>query len=137
MRREETRGDARRREETRGDARRREETRGDARRREETRGDARRRDETRREETRGDARSYFIRVLVGVMIFFQAQSKGHHQKIMVTSYICSWKAPCTIDVYTGAETFLDHDVINLIVCFPIGTMPCPPSGWFVGAESVR
>ena len=65
------------------------------------------------------------------MIFFQAQTKGHYQKFVVTSYICSWKAPCTVDVDTGAETFLDHGIINLI-----GTMPCPPSGWFVGAESV-
>ena len=39
---------------------------------------------------------------------------------MITSYICSWEAPCTVGVYTGAETFLDHDVINLIMCFPLG-----------------
>ena len=55
---------------------------------------------------------------------------------MITSYICSWEAPCTGDVYTRAETFLD--VCNQFgYDFPVGTMPCPPSGCFVWAESVR
>ena len=52
---------------------------------------------------------------------------------MVTSYVCSRKAPCPIDVNSWSEAFLHQYVINLVVVFPIWSVPCPSSGWFVRA----
>ena len=69
------------------------------------------------------SRSYCILVLVGFMILFRRSRKVIIRSSFITSCICSWEAPSTVDVYTGAETFLDLDVINLIMCFPIETMP--------------
>ena len=54
---------------------------------------------------------------------FQAQSEGHHQKVMVTPNF-PWKAPCTVDVHTRTEAFPQHDVgrMNLVVNFSFWTM---------------
>ena len=40
------------------------------------------------------------------------------------------------DVHTWTESFLNHDVISLIVGFPIWTVPRDFSGCFVGAKSI-
>ena len=36
----------------------------------------------------------------------------------------------------GLEALLHQDVINLVVLFPIWTVPCRSSGWFVRAKDV-
>ena len=64
------------------------------------------------------------------------RSTGNHHQVMVTSYVCSRKAPCPMDVNAWSGALLHQDVINLVVVFPIWAVPCPFSGWFVRAKDV-
>ena len=49
--------------------------------------------------------------------------KGHHHEDMVTSYICSWKAPCPMDINSCLEPLPDYDVVNLLVMLLIWAVP--------------
>ena len=35
--------------------------------------------------------------------FFQAKAEGHHQQVVITSNICSWKTSCSGNVYSWSE----------------------------------
>ena len=32
--------------------------------------------------------------------FFQAKAEGHHQQVMITSNVCSWKTSCSGNVHS-------------------------------------
>ena len=45
--------------------------------------------------------------LVGFLVILQTNSKGHHHQVMVTSYVCSRKARCPMDI-TSLLELLSH-----------------------------
>ena len=63
-------------------------------------------------------------------------SKGDHYQVTVTSYVCSRKAPRSMDVNFRSEAHPHQDVINLVVVLSILSVSCPSSGWFVGTKGV-
>ena len=55
--------------------------------------------------------------LVCLSRHLQTNLKGHHHQVMVTSYICSRKTPCSMDVNSCSEARLHQDIINLVDCW--------------------
>ena len=60
--------------------------------------------------------------------------EGHHNKFVIASNVGSWKAAGLGDVHTWTESFLHHNVINLIVGFPIWTVPRDFFWMFCGSQ---
>ena len=58
---------------------------------------------------------------------FQAKVACHHQQVMVTSNVCSWKTSCSGNVHSWSEALPHQNVINLVVVLSIWAMPCPSS----------
>ena len=49
------------------------------------------------------SRSNLSLVWFGLLIFFQVKVEGHHQQVMVTSSVCSWKTSCSGNVHSWSE----------------------------------
>ena len=77
-------------------------------------------------------------LLIFVFCFFgQAKVEGHHQQVVITSIVCSWKTSCSGNVHSWSEGLPHKNVINLVVVLSIWAMPCPSSGCFVMTKCVR
>ena len=63
--------------------------------------------------------------------------EGHHQQVVVTSGVCSWK-PSSFDIVHSRSEALPHwNVINPVVVLFIWAMPGQSSRGFVMAKCVR
>ena len=69
--------------------------------------------------------------------FFQAKLEGHHQQVVITSNVCSWKTSCSGNIHSWPTVLPHKNVINLVVVLSIWAMPCPSSGCFVMTKCVR
>ena len=67
---------------------------------------------------------------------FQAKVKGHHQQVVVTSSVCSWKTSCSGNVHSWSEALPHWNIINLAVVLSIWAMLSPSPGCFVMTKSV-
>ena len=74
--------------------------------------------------------SYLLKVKRWLFRFLQTNSKGHLHQIIVTSYVCSRKAPYPMDVNFWLKSFPQQDVVSQVVMLPVWAVPCLPSGWF-------
>ena len=50
------------------------------------------------------SRSNLSLVCFGLLIFFQAKMEGHHQQVVISSNVCSWKTLCSGNVRSWSET---------------------------------
>ena len=46
--------------------------------------------------------------------FFQAKAEGHHQQVVITSNVCSWKTSGSGNVHSRSEALPHKNVINLV-----------------------
>ena len=49
------------------------------------------------------SRSNLCLVCFGLLILFQAKADGHHQQVVITSNVCSWKISCSGNVHSWSE----------------------------------
>ena len=49
------------------------------------------------------SRSNLSLVCFGLLSFFQVKAKGHHQQVVITSNVCSWKTLCSGTVHSWLE----------------------------------
>ena len=49
------------------------------------------------------SRSNFSLMCFGLLVFSQAKAEGHHQQVVITSNVCSWKTSCSSNVHSWSE----------------------------------